>query len=71
VGRSVIGVIHNPRNRTCGCADDCWCNRTAIGRAVKWWFNGRLIGLQHKSRFDDMSPEERREWKRHQAESRA
>jgi hypothetical protein len=40
-----------------------------LGRAVKWWFNGRLIGLEHKSSFGDLAPDERREWKRQQAES--
>lgn len=42
--------IHNPRNRVCGCDPDCWCRRTALGRAVKWWFPGRWFGLHHKSR---------------------
>lgn len=41
--------IQNPRNRTCGCDPDCWCNRTALGRAVKW-FPGRWFGLRHKNR---------------------
>jgi len=48
IGRSLISRIHNPRNRRCGCDPDCWCRRTALGRAVKWWFPGRLFGLQHK-----------------------
>jgi hypothetical protein len=41
--------IHNPRGRTCGCDADCWCRRTAAGRAVKWWFPGRFVGLHHKN----------------------
>lgn len=49
MSRGLLARLHNPRNRTCGCDRDCWCNRTAIGRVVKWWFNGRLIGLQHKA----------------------
>jgi hypothetical protein len=57
---SVLRRIHNPRNRTCACAPDCWCNRTAVGRAVKWWFNGRVIRLRHKSPALDA------EWKRAQ-----
>lgn len=54
--RTLLQRIHNPHNLTCGCAPDCWCNRTMIGRVVKWWFNGRVIGLHHKA----VSPE----WKR-------
>jgi hypothetical protein len=57
--RSLLQRIHNPRNRVCGCAPDCWCNRTALGRAVKWWFPGRVVGLRHKS----VPPE----WKRARA----
>ena len=49
VTRSVLQRLHNPRNRSCGCDPDCWCRRTAIGRAVKWWFPARLVGLHHKS----------------------
>jgi hypothetical protein len=64
-GRSLLHRIHNPRNRHCGCAPDCWCRRTTIGRAVKWWFPARLFGIHHKSSFFDTTTEaERREWKR-------
>ena len=63
VHRSVVQRIHNPRNRSCGCDPNCWCRRTAIGRAVKWWFPARYFGLHHKSRGSA-------EWKRAQAEGR-
>lgn len=59
MSRSLLAVIHNPRNRTCACDPDCWCNRTSVGRAIKWWFNGRLIGLQHTAALH--SPEWKRE----------
>ena len=49
VNRSAIQRIHNPRNRECGCDADCWCRRTSVGRAVKWWFPARLFGVHHKS----------------------
>lgn len=49
VTRSVVERIHNPRNRECGCDPDCWCNRTAVGRAVKWWLPAHLVGPTHKS----------------------
>jgi hypothetical protein len=42
VSRSVLQRIHNPRSRECGCDPDCWCRRTAFGRAVKWWVPPRL-----------------------------
>ena len=61
--------MHNPHNYECGCDPDCWCRRTAIGRAVKWWFPARWFGIHHKnSFFDGMSRDEIREWKREQAE---
>ena len=46
--RSLLQRIYNPRNRTCGCADDCWCQTSAVGRAVRWWFPGRLFGRPTK-----------------------
>jgi hypothetical protein len=48
MSRTLLQKIHNPRNQTCPCEPECWCGRTALGRAVKWWFPGRLFGLQHK-----------------------
>jgi hypothetical protein len=50
---------------SCGCDPECWCCRTAIGRAVKWWFPARWFGIHHQNRvFDGMSKEEIRDWKR-------
>ncbi|MHB8470778.1 MAG: hypothetical protein ACYDCH_13650 [Gaiellaceae bacterium] len=46
---TILRRIHNPRNRSCGCDPDCWCRRTALGRAVTWWFPGRYFGLRHKN----------------------
>jgi hypothetical protein len=57
MGRSLIQRVHNPHNRECDCDPDCWCQRTAISRAVKWWFPGRYFGLHHKNRAIE-------EWKR-------
>ena len=50
LGTGLLRRVHNPRNRECGCDPDCWCRRTALGRAVKWWFPGRYFGLHHKNR---------------------
>ncbi|MEA2507208.1 MAG: hypothetical protein QOH48_1826 [Actinomycetota bacterium] len=48
MSRSMLSRIHNPRGRECGCDPDCWCQRTALGRAVKWWFPARFFGIHHK-----------------------
>ena len=65
--RTLLQRLHNPRNRGCGCDSDCWCNRTALGRAVKWWFPARWFGIEHKhTRIQNMAPAEREEWKRQQ-----
>jgi hypothetical protein len=50
MSRGLVARIHNPHDCVCVCDADCWCRRTALGRAVKWWFPGRLLGLEHKSR---------------------
>src|SRR2546426_1826195 len=48
--RTLVQRIHNPRGYVCACDPDCWCRRTTLGRAVKWWFPGRYFGLHHKNR---------------------
>jgi hypothetical protein len=68
VERTVLQRIHNPRNYECGCDPGCWCRRTAIGRAVKWWFPARWFGIHHKNRvFVGMTEDEIRKWKRRQS----
>jgi hypothetical protein len=68
VSRTLVQRVHNPRNLSCGCDPQCWCRRTAIGRAVKWWLPARWFGIHHQNRvFDGMSRDEIREWKRRQA----
>jgi hypothetical protein len=68
VSRSLVQRIHNPHGYECGCGPDCWCRRTALGRAVKWWFPARYFGLRHKNGvFEGMTEDEVREWKRRQA----
>jgi hypothetical protein len=70
VGRTLLQRIHNPSNLVCGCDPDCWCRRTMIGRAVKWWFPARFFGLRHRSsHFGGMTWDEIREWKRRQQDS--
>jgi hypothetical protein len=71
MSRSLVARIHNPRGRVCVCDADCWCRRTALGRAVKWWFPGRVFGLHHKNRALEewkrsRPPGALQEWKRQQ-----
>jgi len=56
--------IHNPRNYECGCAPDCWCRRTGIGRLVKWWLPARWFGIHHNRCFGGMTWDEIRALKR-------
>jgi hypothetical protein len=70
VERTLLQRLHNPRNSTCGCDADCWCNALTIGRAVKWWFPARLFGVHHKYTSSPMfvgwSEKDIKEWKRNQ-----
>lgn len=62
MARTLVQRLHNPHNRACACDPDCWCNGTALGRAVKWWFPARafrFLGLHHKNTRLE-------EWKRSQ-----
>ena len=70
--RTLLQHLHNPHNRMCGCDQDCWCRQTTIGRAVKWWFPARWLGIRHKNSwvektFPGWSEDEIRAWKRTQA----
>lgn len=58
IARTLVQRIHNPHNRECGCLPECWCQRTAIGRAILLVVPGRYFGLSHHSVS--------REWKREQ-----
>jgi hypothetical protein len=69
--RGLFQRLHNPRNATCGCDPDCWCNRLAVGRAVKWWFPARWFGIEHKdsrrgTTFVGWSEKDIKAWKRAQ-----
>ena len=73
VERTLLHRIHNPHNSVCGCDADCWCRRTAVGRAVKWWFPARYFGIRHKNSwfgttFKGWTDDQIREWKRDQNE---
>jgi hypothetical protein len=66
---ALVRRLHNPRGRSCGCDDACWCRRTAIGRAVRWWFPARLVGIRHVSGARrEWTDAEVEEWKREQGE---
>jgi predicted enzyme related to lactoylglutathione lyase len=49
MSRTLIARLHNPHGYVCACDPDCWCRRTTLGRAVKWWFPARYFGLRHKN----------------------
>ena len=60
IGREspVGGAIHgwlarlqNPGNRACACLPDCWCKRTRIGYALRWYTPGRWHRLPDPSRY--------------------
>jgi hypothetical protein len=64
-GRTILQRIQNPHNQRCGCDADCWCNRTTIGTAVKWWFPAHWFGIEHKRTFiDGVAPAEHEESER-------
>ena len=68
MGRGLLHRIRNPKNHQWGCDPDCWCNRTRVGRLVKWWFPARYFGIRHRnSFFDGMTTDEIRAWKQQQA----
>jgi hypothetical protein len=45
MGRTVLARLHNPGNRACSCLPSCWCQRTKIGYAVRWYMPARFHRL--------------------------
>jgi hypothetical protein len=39
---SIVGRLHNPKGRRCGCPSECICQRSRIGRALRWYIPGRF-----------------------------
>jgi len=39
--RRITRRLHNPRLRHCECLSDCWCKRTTVGHALRWYIPGR------------------------------
>jgi hypothetical protein len=64
--RALLHRIQNPSNYGCGFDPDCWCRRTAIGRAVKWWFPARFFPIRRKNGFFNGMTWGQRAWKREQ-----
>jgi hypothetical protein len=40
--RTLAQILHNRRNRDCGCSEDCFCQRTTLGRALRWYIPKRF-----------------------------
>jgi len=44
VVHALLHRLHNPHARECACDPDCWCRRTALGRAVQAYLDrGELV----------------------------
>jgi catechol 2,3-dioxygenase-like lactoylglutathione lyase family enzyme len=57
VAHALLQRLHNPHGYQCGCDPDCWCRRTTLGRAFRWWFPARWFRIHHKNAAVE-------EWKR-------
>lgn len=42
---SMLKRIHNPHGYTCACLSSCWCRRTRLGEAVRWYVPSRFHRL--------------------------
>jgi hypothetical protein len=49
MGRSLLARVHNPGNNPCACLPSCWCKRTKLGYAVRWYTPGRWHDLPEPS----------------------
>ncbi len=46
MSRTVLQRLHNPANLRCDCTPECWCNRSKIGYAVRWYVPGPFHRLR-------------------------
>ena len=49
--RGWLARLQNPGNQACACLSDCWCKRTKIGYAIRWYTPGRWHRLPGPSRY--------------------
>ena len=51
VERGWLARLQNPGNDACACLPDCWCKRTKIGHALRWYTLGRWHRLSDPSSY--------------------
>jgi hypothetical protein len=51
MGRSLLARLQNPGNNACACLPSCWCQRTKIGYALRWYTPGRWHDLPDPADF--------------------
>jgi hypothetical protein len=51
VERGWLARLQNPGNDACACLSDCWCKRTKIGYALRWYTLRRWHRLPSPSNF--------------------
>jgi hypothetical protein len=51
----IVARIHNPAGLVCGCPPECVCQRSALGRAFRWYIPDRFhtpVPPEEKARLD-------------------
>jgi hypothetical protein len=52
--RGLAARLHNPGGMKCGCPPECVCQRSALGRAFRWYIPGRYhtpVASEEKQRL--------------------
>ena len=52
---ALLQRFHNPTGRRCGCPPECICQRSVLGRAVRWYIPGRFhtpVPADQKARLE-------------------
>jgi hypothetical protein len=37
VSRGALATLHNPGDHVCACLPECWCKRSWLGYAIRWY----------------------------------
>jgi hypothetical protein len=40
-GRGLLARLHKPGGHVCACLPECWCKRSRLGYAVRWYVPAR------------------------------
>jgi hypothetical protein len=57
MSRTLVQRTHNPAGSMCGCPPECFCQRSSVGRLLRWYVQGKYetpLGSEEKRRLAEV-----------------